>query len=202
MLRLKDLFKIDFSSKGGGKLADKIFNKYNITKEEREEVKNEIANGGGSGDTIVQYEYEYLKIDTYNIDSALLEAITSILNLYYYTIYKKFKDKNIDKEYVYAELTQLNAISDNIVYIKTIKNVYPNALSWNDRLEGEVFNVEKYKELLEMPNLDVGFNNFLKLNILNMPGIREEIYNKYCSIPTKEEMEEVIANTRYKCPIY
>lgn len=51
MLRLKDLFKIDFSSKGGGKLADKIFNKYNITKEEREEVKNEIASSGTGGDS-------------------------------------------------------------------------------------------------------------------------------------------------------
>ena len=66
MLRLKDLFKIDFSSKGGGKLADKIFNKYNITKEEREEVKNEIANGGGGGgDSIFSEAYIKFKKEDY-----------------------------------------------------------------------------------------------------------------------------------------
>ena len=66
MLRLKDLFKIDFSSKGGGKLADKIFNKYNITREEREEVKNEIANGGGGGgDSIFSETYIKFKKEDY-----------------------------------------------------------------------------------------------------------------------------------------
>ena len=66
MLRLKDLFKIDFSSKGGGKLADKIFNKYNITREEREEVKNEIANGGGGGgDSIFSEAYIKFKTEYY-----------------------------------------------------------------------------------------------------------------------------------------
>lgn len=45
--------------RGGGKLADKIFNKYNITKEEREEVKNEIASGGGGGGS---EEYKYYAI--------------------------------------------------------------------------------------------------------------------------------------------
>ena len=63
MLRLKDLFKIDLSSKGGGKLADKIFNKYNITKEERKEIKNEIASGGGGGDSEEpKLKYIYIKI--------------------------------------------------------------------------------------------------------------------------------------------
>ena len=80
MLRLKDLFKIDFSSKGGGKLADKIFNKYNITKEEREEVKNEIVNGGGGGDSedgwyeIIGEPVKYSKLDTL-ISSDMIEII-------------------------------------------------------------------------------------------------------------------------------
>lgn len=72
MLRLKDLFKIDFSSKGGGKLADKIFNKYNITREEREEVKNEIANGGGGGADSEEIWYEVINPITYHKLSDLL----------------------------------------------------------------------------------------------------------------------------------
>lgn len=74
MLRLKDLFKIDFSSKGGGKLADKIFNKYNITKEEREEVKNEIANGGGS----VEDKYWYKVIGEDKSYGTIKEYLTDI----------------------------------------------------------------------------------------------------------------------------
>lgn len=188
--------------RGGGKLADKIFNKYNITKEEREEVKNEIANGGGGGDTIVQYEYEYLIIDTYNIDSNLKVVIMDLLPLYYYTIYKRFRDVNVDNEQVYAETTQLDTITDYDVYIKTIKNIYPPILNWNDSLNGNVSNVEMYKEILGDDNFDVSFNNLLKFSAINHPNIGEEIYNKHCRVPTKEEMEEVIANTRYKYPLY
>lgn len=202
MLRLKDLFKIDFSSKGGGKLADKIFNKYNITREEREEVKNEIVNGGGGGDTGIKYEYEYLKVNAFEIGfSEVLPTLKAILSFYYFTIYRRFRDHTIDNEYIYAEITNLDIISDRAVYIKTIKNIYPNILSWSD-YNGEIFNVEKYKELLGMPNLDVNLNNFLKLNVVENPELGEEVYNKYFSIPTKEEIDEVIANTRYKYPLY
>ena len=123
------------------------------------------------------------------------------MSFYYFTIYRRFRDHTIDNEYVYAEITNLDIISDRAVYIKTIKNVYPNVLSWSD-YNGEIFNVEKYKELLGMPNLDVNFNNFLKLNVVGNPDLGEEVYNKCFSIPTKEEMEEVIANTRYKYPLY
>lgn len=49
MLRLKDLFKIDFSSTGGRKLADKIFNRYNLSKDERNEVSEEILNRPSGG---------------------------------------------------------------------------------------------------------------------------------------------------------
>lgn len=75
MLRLKDLFKIDFSSKGGGKLADKIFNKYNITKEEREEVKNEIANGTGGGGDSEEIEYYMFNIKSEEFIDILNELV-------------------------------------------------------------------------------------------------------------------------------
>lgn len=48
MLKFKDLFKIDYSSTGGRKLADKIFNRYNFSKDERNEVSKEIFNKGSN----------------------------------------------------------------------------------------------------------------------------------------------------------
>lgn len=71
--------------RGGGKLADKIFNKYNITKEEREEVKNEIASGGGGGGETSKYKYYAIKT---NLDKSIIKLlflpIAEIIYVYYH----------------------------------------------------------------------------------------------------------------------
>lgn len=67
VLKFKDLFKIDFSSKGGFKIADKIFNRYNIDKNERKDITDEIQNvansGGGLGDN-----WDIINKKAYGID--------------------------------------------------------------------------------------------------------------------------------------
>ena len=64
MLKLKDIFNIDISSKGGGKLYKKIMRKYNIPLKEIKEVKQEIVecssndnNGNGSNGDSKKYWY-------------------------------------------------------------------------------------------------------------------------------------------------
>lgn len=60
MLKLKDIFNIDISSKGGGKLYKKIMRKYNIPLKDVKEVKQEIvecSSGGGEG--VKEYYYKF-----------------------------------------------------------------------------------------------------------------------------------------------
>lgn len=61
MLKLKDIFNIDISSKGGGKLYKKIMRKYNIPLKDTKEVKQEIVecSSGGSGEGVKEYYYRF-----------------------------------------------------------------------------------------------------------------------------------------------
>ena len=59
MLKLKDIFNIDISSKGGGKLYKKIMRKYNIPLKDVKEVKQEIVEcSSGSGEGVKEYYYK------------------------------------------------------------------------------------------------------------------------------------------------
>ena len=78
MLKLKDIFNIDISSKGGGKLYKKIMRKYNIPLKDVKEVKQKIvecSSGGGEGGgdniaTIQQFLNKYKNLHVvYKIES-------------------------------------------------------------------------------------------------------------------------------------
>lgn len=61
MLKLKDIFNIDISSKGGGKLYKKIMRKYNIPLKDVKEVKQEIVEcSSGSGEGVKEYYYKVI----------------------------------------------------------------------------------------------------------------------------------------------
>lgn len=81
MLKLKDIFNIDISSKGGVKLFNKIANKYNLRKEDRKDLMN-VEVGGGSEKTY------YYKIDTYGFRNEVgrdtVEQRLEVLNIIYY----------------------------------------------------------------------------------------------------------------------
>lgn len=73
MLKLKDIFNIDISSKGGGKLYKKIMRKYNIPIKDVKEVKQEIvecSSGGGEG--VKEY---YYKIIQDNIEESFYNTV-------------------------------------------------------------------------------------------------------------------------------
>ena len=72
MLKLKDIFNIDISSKGGGKLYKKIMRKYNIPLKDIKEIKQEIvecSSGGGEG----VKEYYYKILDDNQLDGLILQ---------------------------------------------------------------------------------------------------------------------------------
>lgn len=126
--------------RGGGKLADKIFNKYNITKEEREEVKNEIANGGGGGgDSIFTEAYIKFKKEDYkdlaltlgdiNLESLIttdgLKSITHSMILVYdapSTPYGRFR-------------FPINVLGHKINNLEEVKNMASEGINWNEEIE-------------------------------------------------------------------
>lgn len=73
MIKLKDIFNIDISSKGGGKLYKKIMRKYNIPLKDVKEVKQEIVDcSSGSGEGVKEY---YYKCSINNNDEELLQML-------------------------------------------------------------------------------------------------------------------------------
>lgn len=82
MLKLKDIFNIDISSKGGGKLYKKIMRKYNIPLKEIKEVKQEIVecSSGGSGEGAKEYYYKWLTDDE-NIRGDIASLIGMICDI-------------------------------------------------------------------------------------------------------------------------
>lgn len=72
MLKLKDIFNIDISSKGGGKLYKKIMRKYNIPLKDVKEVKQEIVEcSSGDGEGVKEYYYK--------TDESIKEEVLMIL---------------------------------------------------------------------------------------------------------------------------
>lgn len=78
MLKLKDIFNIDISSKGGSKLYKKIMRKYNIPLKDVKEVKQEIVECSSSGGEGVK-EY-YYRVDN-EIPGEIRGLLVGLLNM-------------------------------------------------------------------------------------------------------------------------
>lgn len=186
MLRLKDLFKIDLSSKGGGKLAEKIFNKYNITKEERKEIKNEIASGGGGGDSEEVWYILTASDDLTSDTKELLKGISTGFNLIKayietygggaYTVTNSSLE-HVDNITGYSNIVCFS-FSGGIFSTNTIGNIYINIKS--DKIENifdlyfNLFSSTIPPEALEQTKLMI--NNII-----------QEVNDKYDCV-NKEEM--------------
>ena len=81
MLRLKDLFKIDFSSKGGGKLYKKIMRKYNIPIKDVKEVKQQIAECSSNSDNYGYYDISLIIRAIPNEDGAFKPIAMSLASM-------------------------------------------------------------------------------------------------------------------------
>lgn len=75
-MKLKDIFNIDLSTRGGAKLYRKIMGKYNIPKQDSKQLVKEIRNSSeGGGDTLYYYKWK----DGADKFNELLVAIGNIL---------------------------------------------------------------------------------------------------------------------------
>lgn len=67
-MKLKDIFNIDLSTRGGVKLYRKIMGKYNIPKQDSKQLVKEIRNSSEGGG-VKEYYYKVLDLSIYNNSS-------------------------------------------------------------------------------------------------------------------------------------
>lgn len=79
MLKLKDIFNIDISSKGGAKLYKKIMWKYNIPIKDIKEIKQEIVKCSSGNSTVKEGDLIYYTFnDSFNSIRNITDNITQI----------------------------------------------------------------------------------------------------------------------------
>ena len=191
MLKLKDIFNIDISSKGGGKLYKKIMRKYNIPLKEIKEVKQEIvecSSGGGEG--VKEYYYKVLDnifddvligglLSTYTIDSV-------IVPIEVYGDYTIIGDVN---------MSLFNMVS-NIAYAKGA----PKAIKLLDNFNGYWDYLDWASNSYPNKFVKVGKGNIITKVLTTVPeNIPEEQINQMIELVnsclqeiTKEEYESMI----------
>lgn len=131
MLKLKDIFNIDISSKGGSKLYKKIMRKYNIPLKDVKEVKQEIAECSSSNNELLYYYKWKDDADKFNEVVNLLGSILRIKNIViegqllysindYYTgedLLNRLLMQNSDAFCIFGEETPIMTSSRDIVVI-------------------------------------------------------------------------------------
>ena len=172
---------------GGNKLADKIFNKYNITKEERKEVKNEIANGGGGGDTKDKYvyyipnnEYNYINfsLDEYTDFYALLELFQPVIGSISSKVkvhYRKNADKFKDGYYLYNLTNDLDCYGiriNNDLFIQLPSYENSNGVAHTEKYIGFNGTFDEFFEFYKILGMDV--KSFIELHFKRCT--KEEFY--------------------------
>lgn len=138
MLKLKDIFNIDISSKGGSKLYKKIMRKYNIPLKDVKEVKQEIVEcSSGDGEGVKEYYYrfkdEYLNTNIYDItieETTVIEFLQIFCGID--TIICPIDDNDIVK---YAEVNSYFVLINKLKitpYFKIIDSNSFTAVSYPD----------------------------------------------------------------------
>ena len=124
MLKLKDIFNIDISSKGGGKLYKKIMRKYNIPLKDVKEVKQEIVEcSSGDGEGVKEYYYKVIDEQVYEIIKGCHYILISgiILRNHYEYLYIALSDLNFlafriaDIEMTYWGYTEYNKVDRGVI---------------------------------------------------------------------------------------
>ena len=172
MLKLKDIFNIDISSKGGGKLYKKIMRKYNIPLKDVKEVKQEIvecSSGGGEG--VKEY---YYKTDESIKEEALMILIELLSACNINVLLKRVSNEVVFETSLTVCFSAFeDATSQYVGYIK---------------LDGRPFTVIKLDDYNNIEPIGIFEGNIT--DIFNKIGMSE--YSNYFQEITKEEYEAMI----------
>lgn len=183
-MKLKDIFNIDLSTRGGVKLYRKIMGKYNIPKQDSKQLVKEIRNSSEGGG-VKEYYYlfdadkciEISGVSEEDFNAELTQNNGAIISLFFYGALNFIVEGT---DYYYREYVITNQLSSINVFkkIKAIK-LYDNINPMEITIDTEHYNI--------VGNLEDRYIKQKNIGGFDMPNPA-----LYTTLITKEEYEALI----------